>query len=221
MKESSSFLRDASVFTLPPLLSSSESPPYVRYPFIAAGYRVRYSIKNCLYSIFTFHNETMNIWTHLLAFSTLIGVVLFLTFEYCTRSSFGSNNQASKYSRYSTIDFSMNLLYISCNAIALLFSTIYHTFGCVSEFTHSCLLKLDLSGIILIQFGSYFPLLYYGFFCHPFWQSVYLFLSLLIIVVGGAVTYLGGGTSKAELFIRIAGKLAALYKLLLYTQFLS
>jgi len=38
------------------------------YPFIFYGYRINHTIKDCLFSIFKLHNETMNIWTHLLPF---------------------------------------------------------------------------------------------------------------------------------------------------------
>ncbi len=37
-------------------------------PFIFNGYRIHHNLKDCVYSIFTFHNESLNIWTHLIPF---------------------------------------------------------------------------------------------------------------------------------------------------------
>lgn len=40
--------------------------------------------------------------------------------------------------------------------------------------------KLDYSGIVFLIVGSYVPTLYYGFFCHPRWLTVYLYLIVLL-----------------------------------------
>ena len=42
--------------------------------FIRTGYRVHYAYRTCIASIFRLHNETTNIWTHLLG--TLIALTL-------------------------------------------------------------------------------------------------------------------------------------------------
>ncbi|KCV73310.1 hypothetical protein H696_00851 [Fonticula alba] len=46
-------------------------------PFILTGYRWRYTFSACLRSAFTLHNETINIWSHLLA----VPVVWYMFFD--------------------------------------------------------------------------------------------------------------------------------------------
>jgi predicted membrane channel-forming protein YqfA (hemolysin III family) len=95
----------------------------------------------------------MNIWTHLLALLALVGVVVLFTIEYLSLPE-----QQRGIQDETTIDYAMNVLYASCAGCTFLFSVIYHTFGCMSEPVHDCLLKIDLSGITMLLFGSYFPM---------------------------------------------------------------
>ena len=48
------------------------------HPFIVHGYRIHHNITDCFFSLFTFHNETLNIWSHLIPFiiSSIILVYL-------------------------------------------------------------------------------------------------------------------------------------------------
>jgi hypothetical protein len=48
----------------------------MRNLYIDTGYRVGYSFSHCMRSLFTFHNETMNIWSHLISLIALIVVSL-------------------------------------------------------------------------------------------------------------------------------------------------
>jgi adiponectin receptor len=43
-------------------------PEYLQNAFISAGYRVEYNWKACLKSVFSLHNETLNVWTHFIGF---------------------------------------------------------------------------------------------------------------------------------------------------------
>lgn len=45
-----------------------------RMKHIVSGYRGGLNARECLYTLFHLHNETLNVWTHLIAF--LIFVVL-------------------------------------------------------------------------------------------------------------------------------------------------
>eukprot|EP01097_Dermamoeba_algensis_P003212 TRINITY_DN2285_c0_g4_i1.p1 TRINITY_DN2285_c0_g4~~TRINITY_DN2285_c0_g4_i1.p1 ORF type:complete len:376 (-),score=48.70 TRINITY_DN2285_c0_g4_i1:123-1250(-) len=51
---------------LPRLTPQSGTHAYSVEPYILGHYRTDYSVVNCLRSLFQFHNETWNIWTHLL-----------------------------------------------------------------------------------------------------------------------------------------------------------
>ena len=52
--------------------------PALQNLYINTGYRLNYSLSECFKSLFTFHNETMNIWTHLLSFIGLViaGIIM-------------------------------------------------------------------------------------------------------------------------------------------------
>ena len=49
------------------LHTADEVPEHLREPFIScsAGYRVNLTWSQCLLSLFRWHNQTLNIWTHL------------------------------------------------------------------------------------------------------------------------------------------------------------
>ena len=50
------------------LVRVSEVPDPMRYIFITSGYRPCLNWSSCIRSILIIHNETINIWTHLLGF---------------------------------------------------------------------------------------------------------------------------------------------------------
>ena len=50
------------------LLTARDVPLFVREISINTGYRSELGYKGCIRSILTLHNETVNIWTHLLGF---------------------------------------------------------------------------------------------------------------------------------------------------------
>jgi hypothetical protein len=72
----------------PSIVALDEIPKYSNvfvsvYPFIFYGYRIHHSIHDCFLSIFKLHNETMNIWTHLIPFFVFIFLFIFeLTSKY-------------------------------------------------------------------------------------------------------------------------------------------
>ena len=63
------------------LVNVSAVPEYQAMISITSGYRQRLDYKDCLLSIFRLHNETINIWTHLLGF--LIFSILILKDTQC------------------------------------------------------------------------------------------------------------------------------------------
>ncbi|KAI5067400.1 hypothetical protein GOP47_0017928 [Adiantum capillus-veneris] len=53
-------------------------PDYLRdNEFILAHYRANWPLKQTLWSIFTIHNETLNIWTHLIGFIIFLGLTIY------------------------------------------------------------------------------------------------------------------------------------------------
>jgi hypothetical protein len=52
------------------------------HPFILHGYRIHHSLSECLKSMFTLHNETLNIWTHFLPF---IGFLVLFIYDMASK----------------------------------------------------------------------------------------------------------------------------------------
>ena len=123
--------------------------PCVHSPYISYGYRVDYTHYECLVSLFTLHNETMNIWSHLLGFlcTVIAGVSVLVEFQEKNLPLFGRVAYAT---------------YIVAASLCLLFSAIYHTFGCISSIHQEYLLVLDLGGVAALTGGSLFVWIVYG-----------------------------------------------------------
>lgn len=134
---------------MPMLQTIDKISPCFHREFINEGYRVNYNFTQTFLSLFTLHNETMNIWSHLIAFiCTLIaGFTIILEFQ------------------GEAVDATERILigvYITSAAMCMLLSTLYHWFSCMSEEHFYSLLSLDLTGIACLIAGSYFPGTYYG-----------------------------------------------------------
>lgn len=120
------------------------------------GYRKTESFYDTFLSLFAFHNETMNIWSHLIGFICVVIAGINVTFELAWETP------------HSAAELFALESYMVCAAICLFFSTIFHWFGCISTECHKCLLRLDLSGVALLVAGSFLPAVYYGRTFLPF-----------------------------------------------------
>ncbi|MBA0633132.1 hypothetical protein Godav_001780, partial [Gossypium davidsonii] len=59
------------------LVSFKELPEYMKdNEFILNYYRANWPLKEALFSIFRWHNETLNVWTHLLGFVLFLGLTM-------------------------------------------------------------------------------------------------------------------------------------------------
>ncbi|XP_011078413.1 heptahelical transmembrane protein 1 [Sesamum indicum] len=60
-----------------PLLSFHQLPDYMKdNEYILDYYRAHWPIKEALFSLFTWHNETLNVWTHLVGFLLFLGLTV-------------------------------------------------------------------------------------------------------------------------------------------------
>lgn len=146
-------------------------------PFIEFGYRTNYTLWETFISVFAFHNESTNIWTHLIGFIcvSLVGVHILVDYH------LENGHNGKEIGLYGTIIFET---YITCAAICLGLSSAYHWFGCYSVDCHKTLLRLDLTGVGLLVAGSFYPAIYYGFYCQPELQAAYLVLSTFVLIIG-------------------------------------
>ncbi|KAN0050530.1 hypothetical protein ACTA71_003659 [Dictyostelium dimigraforme] len=155
------------------LTSYDKIPPYLQgNEFIVSGYRVNFSYKLCLKSIFRLHNETLNIWTH------LFGTFLFLALMIYTLNSRLREDATS-------VDKFVFCMFFICAQAQMLFSATFHTFCSVSGKVYLWMARLDYSGISLMIVGSHFPPIYYLFEkCHPTSGLFYLILISCMGIVG-------------------------------------
>jgi len=162
------------------LRSIREAPPYLHEPFILSGYRAYFSCQLATISLFRLHNQTGNIWTHLISF----GIFLDLLFRLV-------NTELPLLSRKLDIpvaDILCCYFFYFTSCCAMLFSSVYHLYGCQSEQSHHALLKLDLFGICLLIYGSFVGGLHYGFYCFPILHKVYIFNITVLIIFCIAIT---------------------------------
>jgi adiponectin receptor len=131
--------------------------------YILSGYRpASASFQKSFASLGYLHNESVNIYSHLLgavAFS-ITGLVLYKA-------------AASRYESATTSDIYAFGCFFLGAALCLGMSGTYHTISNhslkVSKFGN----KLDYVGIVFQITGSFIPSVYYGFYCHPQLQELY------------------------------------------------
>lgn len=113
------------------------------------GYRDNYSLRDTFVSLISVHNETMNIWSHLIAFFCVVGAAIAVLMEYETTP-------------VDTLGAVCMGVYLFSAAVCMLLSSLYHWFCCVSDDAYFSLLKMDLSGVAILIAGSFYPGVYYG-----------------------------------------------------------
>lgn len=157
--------------SMPGTLKDSEVPIYFRERYVSTGYRpLNQNWRYYFLSLFQRHNETMNVWTHLLAF-----IVLLIKFRQLAE----------------TVDFVSDphswplLILIVSSLIYTGFSTVAHLLGGKSELCNYSFFFLDYVGVAQYQYGSAVVHFYYaveeGFHrhVHGIFMPVATFLSCL------------------------------------------
>ncbi|KAG1178050.1 hypothetical protein G6F70_001967 [Rhizopus microsporus] len=159
--------------------------------YILSGYRFYQTSNACLKSIFMIHNETINIWSHLLGFIFMSCLCIY-----------GFN------SHFSDASFSDRTVLITFCVAALkcLFcSSLYHTFICHSHrqvklFTAT----LDYMGIAFLITASVLVSEYYGYYCRPIMRNRYMIFTLAIGSLGMFAPFLKRWDTKEYRPFRIA-----------------
>ncbi|KAM0252812.1 hypothetical protein ACHAQJ_007551 [Trichoderma viride] len=146
------------------LLTAAEVPSwYAHNAFIRTGYRpVTGSVKLCFESLRYAHNETANIYTHLVpAGIAVIG-------NYSLHVYF-----SSRYPNASWADQLVFHIYLSTSVICFGISSMYHMLLCHSETYASLWGRLDYVAIVFQILGSFISGIYIGFYCEPHLQKLY------------------------------------------------
>lgn len=149
------------------LLCWDELPHWRRdNAFIVTGYRqVKPSYSHTLFSLLHLHNESVNIWSH------LIGAILAIS-----SGTYLYQVIHPRYESASSSDIIVFACFFGGAILCLGMSATFHALLCHSEEVARWGNKLDYSGIVALIVGSYVPALYYGFFCRPTLMTPYLCL---------------------------------------------
>ena len=122
--------------------------------YIHRGYRRETaSHVTALGTIFTLHNETCNIWTHLLPLLLLVpGAAWFLT-----------SGLDRLYPAHTSSDWYAFLAFFGGTGTMLLFSSLWHTFSCLASPNITKLWNgIDYAGICACIWGSFVASLHFG-----------------------------------------------------------
>ncbi len=151
--------------------------------YIYSGYRpASNSYTKSLASLGYLHNESVNIYTHLL------GAIAFTISGISLCQALGA--------RYGTAS-KADVLAFGCfflgAALCLGMSATYHTLSNHSSRVHAIGNKLDYVGIVFLITGSFVPCIYYGFYCEPglqkiYWTMVHQSISLDILTTANQST---------------------------------
>ena len=146
-------------------------------PHIKLGYRRQLgSFCDCFWSLFYLHNESVNIWSHLVPAIFYLGLLLKLDFETIHSGI-----------KIRFMDKTVFQLYIVCTVGCLLLSAIYHCTNSHSEHISRCFLKLDYLGIVLHVMGTIISAAYFGLYGNPGLQGIYI---LFFVVCTARAFYL-------------------------------
>ncbi|ETW77954.1 hypothetical protein HETIRDRAFT_325724 [Heterobasidion irregulare TC 32-1] len=144
--------------------------------YILRGYR-RLVWRACAVSVFGYlHNETVNIHSHLEA--ALVFIWFLCTFD---------SAHLSTYQSVSWADYAVFVIFLSSAVFCLFGSALFHMSTAHSEEVSARCHAFDYSGIIVLTVGSFYPCIYYGFYCEVHFQATYL---TLITLAGLGAAYI-------------------------------
>ncbi len=152
--------------------------------FIHGSYRpAMFSFRGCFKSMFRLHNETWNIWTHLVGFVFFVVLVMgvYVFGDYIT----GLFEEGITIGDLPRNEQFMLCLFFGGAIVCMLFSTLFHTLHNHSKNVRLFFLRLDLSGIAILITGSSIPAYYYGFYCT--WKAQYIYIGVLIVLGVGCL----------------------------------
>ncbi|CAJ0928892.1 unnamed protein product, partial [Mesorhabditis belari] len=125
----------------------------------------------CIRSTLHLTNETINIWSHLLGF---------LYFTYC---QLDANLRKLPLFGASRIDHYVISSSLLASQMCMLFSALYHTFGCQSTSRRRKFLNLDVFGISAGLLGMYLSGIYTAFYCFQDCLQSYLYFLLALLCI--------------------------------------
>ncbi|GJE98014.1 hemolysin-III related-domain-containing protein [Phanerochaete sordida] len=154
-------------------------------PDVRTGYRVTVdSWGECLATVGAWHNETVNIWTHLLGALAAAALAGYLT--YWTLVGSGGHG-AEPFARLAPFygfpaslgwrDTAVFAVFFLGSVVCFACSTLFHTSLCHREEVVKITSRVDYLGILTLGTLNFCPTLYYGFYCTP--RLAYVYMALM------------------------------------------
>ncbi|XP_050692760.1 progestin and adipoQ receptor family member 3-like [Eriocheir sinensis] len=155
------------------------APPYLRSnPFIIKGYRSNLSTSQCFQSLFTWNNETLNVWSHVAGFLVFLGLLVYdVTYVF--------------HQYKGTADDALVVAFVLLSfMLCMMMSSLYHTLNCRSEESCRRWLSYDIFGVSASFLAIFLSGIYYGFWCPEYLGLRNLYMGLVCCLFLGAMVFL-------------------------------
>lgn len=160
-----------------PLYQFEEIPVWQKYnPYIRAGYRAYYDTRMSLRSLLGWHNETLNVWSHLTGFFIFVVLTVLLYSTYLSGGVVMPNMSMVKWAYGFLCAGSM---------LCMLTSSVYHLFtGHCSLRAMTAWGRADFIGITILIVASLVAPVYTTFHCFPVARKVYITIMACLGLAG-------------------------------------
>ncbi|KAI3781953.1 hypothetical protein L2E82_11981 [Cichorium intybus] len=192
-----------------PLLRYEELPDYMKdNEYILNYYRAEWSLKHAFFSLFLCHNETLNVWTHVIGFAAfLVLTIANLTELYQVADFLNLSKWVFSSDTRTPLPLTETprwplFVFLCGSMFCFISSSLCHLFSCHSQHLNCLLSQLDYTGIAVMIITSFFPPIYYIFQCDTVWQYVYLTIISLLGVLAVIILLSPKRTRGKYRFIR-------------------
>ena len=136
--------------------------------YIRTGYRICASYTESWMSMTYWHNETLNIWTHLVSGVIFVGMIFNIWINW----------------QEPMMDKVVFTIYCICAIKCFFMSSLFHLHSHQPYKTFRLFSCLDYAGISIMIMGSCILLTYYVYYCDDTFRTLWIFLTVLVSFVG-------------------------------------